>query len=408
MKKTLSLLLAFVCLSNMFQPAFAENQVIIMNDNGNQPIKIEGPQPFINEQNRTLIPLSWVDNVLKSKVTYEQNENQIVMKQFGLETDTILKFECGNPILYRNDTEEILMDTSPCSMDGVIYLPLRSMAEALNHSIYWDEVFNSITLYYYAAEIYIWSADPKFGDTSARYALFQEEPKEQNDIFARGTNRIEDITEELSKLSKGNLIVYTLYRTKDYKIPRKVFDTIYSAIADSTELKISYSKINLDIVPPIIQGSGDFTDAWFSEQLFALGESDLRDNPKEAYRFTYIPAFFEPYTIRLEIDKEGNGRLFYSKCDAPISSSGGDIAKQAEKEMSKSDCSKLLTTIKQYDFWTLPMTDERIGLDGSEWLIEGVKNGKYHFIYRWSPKEGAAFEIGKSFMEASESIFSEP
>lgn len=128
MKKTLSLLLAFVCLSNMFQPAFAENQVIIMNDNGNQPIKIEGPQPFINEQNRTLIPLSWVDNVLKSKVTYEQNENQIVMKQFGLETDTILKFECGNPILYRNDTEEILMDTSPCSMDGVIYLPLRSMA----------------------------------------------------------------------------------------------------------------------------------------------------------------------------------------------------------------------------------------------------------------------------------------
>jgi hypothetical protein len=40
------------------------------------------------------------------------------------------------------------------------------------------------------------------------------------------------------------------------------------------------------------------------------------------------------------------------------------------------------------NFWHLPVRDERNGLDGSTAIIEGVKDGKYQVVNRWSPKRG--------------------
>jgi hypothetical protein len=40
-----------------------------------------------------------------------------------------------------------------------------------------------------------------------------------------------------------------------------------------------------------------------------------------------------------------------------------------------------------------------MGLDGSQWVIEGIKNGSYHLVDRWSPKDGEVRAIGMAMMK---------
>ena len=34
------------------------------------------------------------------------------------------------------------------------------------------------------------------------------------------------------------------------------------------------------------------------------------------------------------------------------------------------------------------------GVDGAQWIIEGVRNGTYHVVDRWSPREGQVRALG--------------
>jgi hypothetical protein len=49
-----------------------------------------------------------------------------------------------------------------------------------------------------------------------------------------------------------------------------------------------------------------------------------------------------------------------------------------------------LKLLGQADFWKAP-TEEKsdaVGEDGAQWIVEGVKDGQYHVVDRWSPEEG--------------------
>ena len=53
--------------------------------------------------------------------------------------------------------------------------------------------------------------------------------------------------------------------------------------------------------------------------------------------------------------------------------------------------------------WEMPEDIEVFGLDGSTWIIEGIRDGEYHMVHRWSPdayKECAAvFALGSKFLD---------
>jgi hypothetical protein len=55
-------------------------------------------------------------------------------------------------------------------------------------------------------------------------------------------------------------------------------------------------------------------------------------------------------------------------------------------------------------FWTLQTESQAInGTDGSEWLIEVYKGGKYHFAVRWTPQKGSVFRaIGEYLFSISQ------
>ena len=48
-------------------------------------------------------------------------------------------------------------------------------------------------------------------------------------------------------------------------------------------------------------------------------------------------------------------------------------------------------------FWGLPAHDSAsAGNDGSEWVIEGVRGGKYRLVERWTPRSGPVFDLGSA------------
>ncbi len=45
-------------------------------------------------------------------------------------------------------------------------------------------------------------------------------------------------------------------------------------------------------------------------------------------------------------------------------------------------------------FWILPTSNQSTpGLDGAQWILEGVNVGKYHVVNRWSPKDGQSRQL---------------
>jgi hypothetical protein len=67
---------------------------------------------------------------------------------------------------------------------------------------------------------------------------------------------------------------------------------------------------------------------------------------------------------------------------------------------------KLLTQkIKEINFWSLT-TEQRddMGKDGSEWILEAVKDNKYKMVTRWTPsveRQGNFRSVGEYLVSIS-------
>ncbi|MCV5690214.1 hypothetical protein OFN32_39010, partial [Escherichia coli] len=61
----------------------------------------------------------------------------------------------------------------------------------------------------------------------------------------------------------------------------------------------------------------------------------------------------------------------------------------ADRVLGSSRTRILLEALTRIGFWDLPADEGRgeLGFDGSQWIIEGVKDGKYHRIERWNGGE---------------------
>lgn len=130
-----------------------------------------------------------------------------------------------------------------------------------------------------------------------------------------------------------------------------------------------------------------FENKWYSGMLFALKELILKDyiGDKEIYRFTWLRTFNYPVSIRLE--KQGSTvRLFTKVCNGAGGYEPGKIIYSSTLNLTQKQVDSINQKINRSDFWTLQteMRDE-IGFDGSEWIIEVIKENKYHMVVRWTP-----------------------
>jgi len=148
---------------------------------------------------------------------------------------------------------------------------------------------------------------------------------------------------------------------------------------------------------------------WYSKHLVSLKEPSLwelsRQDPKvETYRFLWLRTFDRPISIRISVDSRGAVALTTKITNAQGGIEPGRLVQNRTKRLNKDLADWVLGMLEQYKFWDLPSYLEPkegvINLDGARWIIEGVKNGRYHVVDRFSPIErdpihilGIAFAI---------------
>jgi len=106
----------------------------------------------------------------------------------------------------------------------------------------------------------------------------------------------------------------------------------------------------------------------------------------EIYRITWLRAFHLPIVFRFQ--KQGFNFLLTTKVLLQRSNEYPDeLETNTITSVSFFKWYKFKGKLAEADFWKLNSNDASAQPnDGSEWMVEGVKEGKYQMIARWSPE----------------------
>ena len=187
---------------------------------------------------------------------------------------------------------------------------------------------------------------------------------------------------------------------------------------------------NGDLHFPEEIGIGDFRNDWYSRKLIELEEPVIpaqKEKYISIYRLTCLRTWHNPFSIRIEINEQDESAiLFFKMCDGMGGFDIGNLIIDEQIILDRSEIESFIESIEKYDYWKMPFNENDIGgRDGSNWIIEMLKNGKYHAISRWSPNHteqyqynehdddwelyeldrisdlGAVYELGLFFIELS-------
>ena len=111
-----------------------------------------------------------------------------------------------------------------------------------------------------------------------------------------------------------------------------------------------------------------------------------------AYRFLWLPTFDNPLVVRLELHHEQpiltakitNGQGGYEP---------GRIVNRVEKTVSYEHVSAFLDQLEGLEFWQKNSLGDDWGINGSIWLLEALRKGRYKFMQSWSPRPVDPFRV---------------
>ena len=115
-------------------------QPVLTVTTGSEPvIDIDGEavtftdaKPFIDENDRTMIPIRAVAEVLDCEVEWNESAREVSLRKDG--TDVLIKIDDRNMTVNGNTVE---MDTNAVIIDDRTYIPLRFAGEALGFTVNW-------------------------------------------------------------------------------------------------------------------------------------------------------------------------------------------------------------------------------------------------------------------------------
>lgn len=138
----------------------------------------------------------------------------------------------------------------------------------------------------------------------------------------------------------------------------------------------------------------EMTAAWYSRHLTAMEEPSLlkraaERKEAEIYRFIWLRSFHPPYVFRLEVRADGTGTLVVKNASGSGGYDPGRLVLSKTLALDARKARQFTSALGQLNFWQLATRDPaRSGHDGAQWILEGVKGGRYHVVDRWSPEEG--------------------
>ncbi len=150
-------------------------------------------------------------------------------------------------------------------------------------------------------------------------------------------------------------------------------------------------------------GANEISNAYI-KYLQAMDEPYLptaANGKDEIYRFLWLRTFHHPVVVTIE-RTGANYTLSSKESDGAGGYEPGKIIETHMRPLSSGEWCLLRDALATSDFWNMSVVDEKLGgLDGSEWILEGIRNGRYHAVKRWSPESGKYFELGSYLLALS-------
>jgi len=80
----------------------------------------------------------------------------------------------------------------------------------------------------------------------------------------------------------------------------------------------------------------------------------------------------------------------------------GKLVLDHTRQITKEQTASLLLKVETAAFWGLPTNETTGGRDGAKWIIEGVRQGDYHIVDRWSPRSGPVRDVALQLMHLAD------
>ena len=123
--------------------------------------------------------------------------------------------------------------------------------------------------------------------------------------------------------------------------------------------------------------------------------SRSKTEKEQSYRFLWLRTFHQPIAVRVDVNADGTSRLTIKITTGAGGYTSGQLARSDTYTLTREKTLWFLGKIEETKFWELPTVDRsRMGTDGAAWVVEGVKDGSYHIVDRWSPGNGPVRVIG--------------
>lgn len=130
-----------------------------------------------------------------------------------------------------------------------------------------------------------------------------------------------------------------------------------------------------------------FEDEWYGKCFKRLEEPSLTtfDSKKSnVYRFTVLPTWGNAVSVRLTI-KDESVEIEARRLDGQAGYEPGKLVEKKSAALSTEDIKEFKKLFDKLKFYDMETEDKNRGFDGSEWIIEALQDGKYHYVTRWSP-----------------------
>ena len=132
---------------------------------------------------------------------------------------------------------------------------------------------------------------------------------------------------------------------------------------------------------------------YFPEGVFD-DEKQANDSIVDQYS-RYLKALQEPSLW--ETSKRTKGPV-YENHEWSRRLRAGEAVEDRTKKLSKQQTQWFLDRVEELKYWELPSREQKapnvLNLDGAQWVVEGVRDGNYKLVDRWSPGNGPIKTIG--------------
>ena len=142
MKKTMSLILALLLCAGLAAPVLAAGPSETSVTVGGDVVQWTDARPFIDANNRTMVPLRAVADAMGLQVSWHAADREAVFT----DGSKVIYFPIGSSAARTGDGGSVQMDTTAVIANDRTYAPIRYLAEYFGYEVGWDEATRTVSL----------------------------------------------------------------------------------------------------------------------------------------------------------------------------------------------------------------------------------------------------------------------